>query len=77
MLQILPFNRFIIVVLGAWQVFGQQVKHDSEYDRPDVLPFSTYAACRLLDTTPADPVCCCPSSSGKAHQQSFVTQLCL
>ncbi|KAK9832479.1 hypothetical protein WJX81_000145 [Elliptochloris bilobata] len=36
------------------QVFGQQAENGCS-DRPDVLPFPTYAACRFLDTTPDNP----------------------
>eukprot|EP00891_Asterochloris_glomerata_P004865 jgi/Astpho2/4865/Aster-05800 len=44
------------LVLGSVGVpertFGTQLVEDSEWERPEVLPFSTYAACRILDTTP-------------------------
>lgn len=36
------------------KVFGSQVVDDSPFDRPEILPFSIYAACRILDTTPDD-----------------------
>ena len=38
------------------RTFGTQLVEDSEWERPEVLPFSTYAACRILDTTPDSPV---------------------
>ncbi len=40
----------------AWQVFGEQITCGSSYDRPEVLDFPTYAACRFLDTAPTNPV---------------------
>lgn len=36
------------------KAFGSQVVDDSPFDRPEILPFSVYAACRILDTTPDD-----------------------
>ena len=41
------------------KAFGSQVVHDSIFERPDILPFSIYAACRILDTTPDDEVGAC------------------
>ena len=38
------------------KAFGSQVVDDSPFDRPEILPFSVYAACRILDTTPDDQV---------------------
>ena len=38
------------------KTFGSQLVDDSQYERPDILPFSTYAACRILDTNPEDMV---------------------
>lgn len=38
------------------KVFGSQVVDNSPFDRPEILPFSIYAACRILDTTPDDEV---------------------
>lgn len=38
------------------KTFGSQLVDDSPFERPDVLPFSTYAACRILDTNPEDIV---------------------
>ena len=40
------------------QVFGQQAESGESGcpDRPDALPFPTYAACRFLDTTPDNAV---------------------
>ena len=38
------------------KTFGSQLVDDSPLERPDVLPFSTYAACRILDTNPEDMV---------------------
>ena len=40
------------------RTFGTQLVEDSEWERPEVLPFSTYAACRILDTTPDSDVSC-------------------
>ena len=42
------------------KTFGSQLVDDSPFERPDVLPFSTYAACRILDTNPEDIVSCPP-----------------
>lgn len=33
------------------QVFGEQADSECSHDRPEVVPFPTYAACRFLDTT--------------------------
>ena len=41
------------------KAFGSQVVDDSPFDRPEILPFSVYAACRILDTTPDDEVITC------------------
>lgn len=41
------------------KTFGSQLVDDSPFERPDVLPFSTYAACRILDTNPEDMVSNC------------------
>ena len=38
------------------KAFGSQVVGDSPFERPEILPFSIYAACRILDTTPDDEV---------------------
>ena len=37
-------------------VFGEQIPTGTCHDRPPVLPFSTYAPCRLLDVKPDSPV---------------------
>ena len=39
-----------------FQIFGEQIYYGSPYDRPEVLDFPTYAACRFLDTSPNNPV---------------------
>ena len=36
-------------------VFGEQISA-ARHDRPDIIPFSTYAPCRLLDVDPDSPV---------------------
>ena len=41
---------------GSFQIFGEQIYYGSPYDRPEVLDFPTYAACRFLDTSPNNPV---------------------
>lgn len=41
------------------KAFGSQVVDDSPFHRPEILPFSVYAACRILDTTPDDAVRAC------------------
>ena len=38
------------------QIFGEQISYGSPYDRPEVMDFPTYAACRFLDTSPNNPV---------------------
>lgn len=40
----------------VFQIFGEQIYYGSPYDRPEVLDFPTYAACRFLDTSPENPV---------------------
>ena len=35
--------------------FGEQISA-ARHDRPDIMPFSTYAPCRLLDVDPDSPV---------------------
>ena len=39
-------------------VFGDQIPGNNNKERPPVLPFSTYAPCRLLDVKPDSPVSC-------------------
>ena len=64
------------------KAFGSQVVEDSCYQRPEILPFSIYAACRILDTTPDDEVgACMPFLSshregtyGTVHKPTVSTQ---
>ena len=58
------------MVLLPIQVFGEQIMSGSEYDRPEVLDFPTYAACRFLDTAPNNPV----SGNASAFHPSFAFQ---
>jgi len=40
-------------------VFGHQYPNGNSRERLPVIPFSTYAPCRLLDVDPNSPVRCC------------------
>ena len=61
------------------QIFGEQISYGSPYDRPEVLDFPAYAACRFLDTSPNNPVSlhpCCRLSA-LCMQLMTVQQACL
>ena len=54
------------------KAFGSQVVDDSPFERPEILPFSIYAACRILDTTPDDEVR--PYEHAEQHASNTVVQ---
>ena len=62
-----------LTVCDMFQIFGEQISYGSPYDRPEVLDFPTYAACRFLDTSPNNPVSvhpCCRLTA--LHQMQLV-----